>query len=168
MIQFALADNTGYAQSETTLLSQINHLEFLLYANVSILVNLLNPAVIIFIVTALTALIVSQRTAQIAADEEIANESLPRTQRLYTISYTAGVLLCGVFLTVAYDFIITYWPSLARPLFFWGSIIAVAMLSLSTARRRQRAGMAGTPEMIILYLVWGLGYGWFLPYTVNP
>jgi len=168
MIQFALVDNTGYAQNETALLSQINHLEFLLYAIVSILVNLLNPAVIIFIVTALTALIVSQRTAQIASNEELADEGLPRTQRLYTISYTAGVLLCGVFLTVAYDFIVSHWPLLARSLFFWGGIVVPAMLIISTSRKRQRLGMTGIPEMIVLYLIWGLGYGWLLPYTVNP
>jgi hypothetical protein len=131
-------------------------------------VKFLNPAVIIFIVTALTALIVSQRTAQIAAEEEIANEGLPRTQGLFTISYTAGALLCGVFLTVAYDFIVTQWPILARPLFFWGGIVATAMLSISTSRKRQRLGMTGIPEMIVLYMIWGSGYGWLLPYTLNP
>ena len=125
------------------------------------------PLIIIFIIAAVTALIVYQRTPQIAAKEEIDQEGLSNTRKLFTFAFTAGAILFGVVVAVAYDFIAGRWPSLAQPLFFWAGLGTGTIFSLAAAIVRPREGMGGVPEVIALNLLWGLGYGIVLPYTIR-
>lgn len=128
-----------------------------------------NPllALVIFVVAALTALIVYQRTPQIAGDEEIELEGLASTRRLFTFAFTAGAILFGVVVTVAYNFVANRWPTLAQPLFFWGSLGVMSLFSIAAGLIRPREGLGGVREVIALNIIWGLGYGWVLPYALS-
>lgn len=125
------------------------------------------PLIIIFIVASVTALIVYQRTPQIAGEEEINQEGLTKTRRLFTIAFPASAVLFGVVITVAYDFTASRWPSVAQPLFFWGSLLLALFLSISAAIIRPREGMGGISEVIALNFLWGIGYGIVLPYAIR-
>ena len=125
------------------------------------------PLIIILIVAAVTALIIYQRTPQIAGEEEINEEGLSRTRQLFTFAFTASAVLFGVAVVVSYDFIASRWPSIAQPLFFLGGVVTAGIFSLAAAIVRPREGMGGVPEVIALNLLWGLGYGVVLPYTIH-
>jgi hypothetical protein len=125
------------------------------------------PLVVIFLVAGITALIVYLRTPEIAGQVEIETEGLARTQRLFTLTFTAGAILFGVVVAVAYNFTANRWPALAQPLFMWGSLAATLLFSIAAAIIRPREGLGGVLEVIALNLLWGLGYGWVLPYTLS-
>jgi len=125
------------------------------------------PLIIILIVAAVTALIIYQRTPQIAGEEEINEEGLSRTRQLFTFAFTASAVLFGVAVVVTYDFIASRWPSIAQPLFFLGGVVTAGIFSLAAAVVRPREGMGGVPEIIALNFLWGLGYGVVLPYTIH-
>ena len=125
------------------------------------------PLIIIFIVAGITALIVYQRTSQIAGEEEIEKEGFASTRRLFTFAFTAGAILFGVVVTVAYNFVANRWPTLARQMFLWGSLAVTLLFSIAAGIIRPREGMGGVREVVALNLLWGLGYGWVLPYTLS-
>jgi hypothetical protein len=125
------------------------------------------PLIIILIVAAVTALIIYQRTPQIAGEEEINEEGLSRTRLLFTFAFTASAVLFGVAVVVAYDFFASLWPSVAQPLVFLGGVVTAGIFSLAAAVVRPRKGLGGVPELIALNFLWGLGYGLVLPYTIR-
>ena len=125
------------------------------------------PLIIISIVAAVTALIIYQRTPQIAGEVEINEEGLSRTRQLFTFTFTASAVLFGVTVVVAYDFIASRWPSIAQPLFFLGGVVTAGIFSLAAAVVRPREDMGGVPEIVALNLLWGIGYGVVLPYTIH-
>jgi hypothetical protein len=125
------------------------------------------PLVVIFFVAGITALIVYLRTPQIAGNQEIETEGLARTQRLFILAFTAGAILFGVVVAVAYDFVASRWPVIAQPLFIAVGLGAAIIFSLAAAVLRPRENMGGVPELIALNLTWGVGYGWILPYSVS-
>lgn len=125
------------------------------------------PLIVILFVASVTALIVYQRTPQIAGEEEINQEGLHKTRRLFTIAFPASAVLFGVVVTVAYDFTASRWPSVAQPLFFWGGLLLAVFFSIAAAIIRPREGMGGVREVIALNLLWGFGYGILLPYTIR-
>jgi hypothetical protein len=126
------------------------------------------PLIIIFIVAAFTAWLVNQRITQIAGEDEIDEQGLEQTRRLFTLAFTASAVLFGVVVSVIYNYVQNRWAALAQPLFIIGSSSAMLLFSMAAAIIRPRANVGGVKEVITLNLLWGLGYGWFLPYTLSP
>ena len=125
------------------------------------------PLIVILIIAAGTALIVYQRTPRIAGKEEINQEGLSRTRRMFTFTFTASAVLFGVAVVVTFDSIYSLWPDITQPVFIICGVGAAILLSIAAVVIRPRRGMDGVPEIISLNLLWGFGYGLVLLFTIH-
>jgi hypothetical protein len=78
-----------------------------------------------------------------------------------------GALLFGALVAVAFALAARAWPNLAGPLFFWLGLGLAIFFSIGAAIVRPHENMGGVPEVIVMNVVWGLGYGWLLPVALG-
>jgi len=66
-----------------------------------------------------------------------------------------------------YDFIYSRWPSITQPVFIISGAGVAIIFSITAAVVHPREGLSGFLEIIAQNLLWGIGYGVILPFTIH-
>ena len=122
---------------------------------------------VILAVSVSTRLLVGLRIEQIAEPEKLAVQGVDSVRRQDATDYTLMALALGALAAIAYSLLASRWPATVDTVFMAGASFMTLSLSAAAAVIRPRAGMAGVPEMLALYLIWGAGYGWLLPIVMG-
>lgn len=117
---------------------------------------------LIVVITIGSALLVYLRAPQLGASSA-APASVPVSPLSLVLSYTAASLIFGVAAVVVYRLMEGRYAAEAAGRFFrlgLGVSLVLSVLAVTLLPMMKRGGAV---EYVALNLLWGLGYGWFLP-----
>ncbi|NLT43577.1 MAG: hypothetical protein GXX93_12955 [Anaerolineae bacterium] len=124
--------------------------------------NLVSALPLVVAVTALTAVLVYLRAEQLGAEPGGAG-SAPDGRLALVVSYAIAGLIFGAAAVVVYRLMEGRYGAGAADALLRLAVGTAAALSLLAAVVLPRMERGGAAECITLNLVWGLGYGLFLP-----
>ncbi len=128
--------------------------------------NLVPALPLIVVITVVTGILVYWRAEQIGAAAAAPGDE-PASRVSLLISYVVASLIFGVAAVVVYGVMEGRYGAAAATNFLRlgvGAAVVLSLLALVALPLMKRGGAA---EYVALNLLWGLGYGWFLPRLVG-
>lgn len=119
------------------------------------------------IVTTGTGLVVYFRFNEIALSTTEDADQPAISRPVFTLAFTLAAFLFGIVVAVAFGFADGRWPDMAQQVFLGMGIGLTLFFSVGAAVVRPRENMGGVAEVIVMNMLWGLGYGGLLPLIIQ-
>lgn len=122
---------------------------------------------VIVIIAFLSGGLVYWRADQMVEPGQIALRGLAtvRWEEAVGIGFTA--LIFGLMTSQIYIWLAGQWMEAAAKLYLGFGVAFMAVLTLAAVTVRPLLHLEGIPEVVALNFLWGLGYGWVIPFLIR-
>ena len=83
------------------------------------------------------------------------------------LAYLIGGLIIGFLAVCVYVWMAGHWPARAAILFRWFALGIAVVLNILVLMMYRRFSRAVVIVLIVLNVVWGVGYGWLMPMVIR-
>jgi hypothetical protein len=118
---------------------------------------------VILPVSVLSGVIVYFGAERLAAPALLARRGPSWVKRRGAVGCAVSAGIVGMLTAVLYGWISRAVPGLAAPILALASTAIVAMLTALAILARRPQGGRGSAELVVLIVLWGIGYGWLIP-----